>query len=208
MEHRLFTAIIDREGLEVAGHLILLSVDLKQTHIVLNRITERLKTEISQIQIDELCHSLNWRMHIVAAWILLLDDQKLYNSNGLWNAIDAGSWVTPQLIVTAYLRSSDFEEQASKRLSKSYPALTSHVFSEEQQRRNNRPKRIKSVLAKRFNSLQAVMGYEKAASILGKEPLDEAIANDIDDCDDIVRVWQARVLQKLHERGIIYNPER
>jgi hypothetical protein len=41
----------------------------------------------------------NWRPHLVAAVATLFAD---FDATHLWGAIDRGSWVTPQLLVTAY----------------------------------------------------------------------------------------------------------
>jgi len=57
-----------------------------------------------------------WREHLVAAIVALLLKDKEDFSEGLWQAFDRGSWVQPQLAVTAFFTDPSFSENAVTRL--------------------------------------------------------------------------------------------
>lgn len=57
----------------------------------------------------------NWRPHLIgAAAALILKSEPM--TTALWDAIDSGSWVAPQLIATAYLVDPDFVTSAKTRM--------------------------------------------------------------------------------------------
>ena len=54
-------------------------------------------------------------MHLVGAVAMLLtDDQESRCTDDLWSAIDGGSWVVPQLAVTALFTDKEFAQQARR----------------------------------------------------------------------------------------------
>ena len=57
-----------------------------------------------------------WRPHLVGAIACLLDRQGKLDRLQLWNAADAGSWVSPQLVVAALYSDAEFVSRARQRL--------------------------------------------------------------------------------------------
>jgi hypothetical protein len=57
-----------------------------------------------------------WRPHLVGAVAALLDNENRLDRIQLWNAVDAGSWVTPQLVVAAMFSDPMFAERARHRI--------------------------------------------------------------------------------------------
>jgi hypothetical protein len=91
--------VADRKG--VPGYLRLLHLDSDDAHIVIDQIHDALLVGNAQPWINALLADPNWRMHLVAAIAFLVDQPNTLDCTPLWSAIDAGSWVTPQLVVTA-----------------------------------------------------------------------------------------------------------
>jgi hypothetical protein len=68
--------------------------------------------------------SRNWRSHLVGAAASLLLEAKPEIAQGLWNAFDASSWVSPQLAVSAFLLDSRFSEEARTRIERAFATLS------------------------------------------------------------------------------------
>lgn len=58
----------------------------------------------------------NWRPHLVASVAAIVTGGHTTTAQELWDRIDAGSWVTPQIAVALYLVDSNFASQARTRL--------------------------------------------------------------------------------------------
>ncbi len=58
----------------------------------------------------------DWRLHLEGAAAVLLSPYRESYSRYLWSAIDTGSWVAPQLVVTAYFTDPKFIVQARVRI--------------------------------------------------------------------------------------------
>jgi hypothetical protein len=71
--------------------------------------------------------SLNWRPHLVAAVALSVLGNNREAFAKLCSAFDAGTWVTPQLAVVAYLRDPDFSEPARERVQAGCPVDASRL---------------------------------------------------------------------------------
>ena len=68
---------------------------------------------------EDICRLLrqnNWRSHLVAAVALATLPSNTEANIELWNAIDKGSWVTPQLAVVGLLRDPMFADRARETL--------------------------------------------------------------------------------------------
>jgi hypothetical protein len=70
-----------------------------------------------------LFEEVNWRPHLVGAIALLLGAGRAAEIGALWRAIDRGSWVGPQLVVTAYFRDPEFASAARTRIAGRCPLL-------------------------------------------------------------------------------------
>lgn len=56
----------------------------------------------------------NWRCHLVAAATLLACGSTRSRLDGLWGALESGSWAAPQLAVAAWLLDEEFERRARR----------------------------------------------------------------------------------------------
>jgi len=65
--------------------------------------------------VHRLFESPDWRPHLVGA-VACIAEPDLQWHRWLWQAIDGGSWVTPQLAVAAYLTDPEFLVRARSRL--------------------------------------------------------------------------------------------
>lgn len=83
---------------------------------VVTRIKGAVAAGNTQQWVNRLLAEPNWRPHLVAAIVYLLDSEPQLSYTPLWRAIDAQSWVTPQLIITAMLKDRDFATCAVDRM--------------------------------------------------------------------------------------------
>jgi len=102
----------------VPGYLELLNLDPNSNgaQIVIDQIRDALAVSDAQRWVSALLTDPGWRLHLVAAVAFLLDQPKALDCAPLWSAIDAGSWVTPQLVVTALFSDPAFPTRARDRV--------------------------------------------------------------------------------------------
>jgi hypothetical protein len=111
-----FASAFEKGQLAVPGYLKLLNLHGSDTDVVIDRIQSSMRSEEVVRWIDALFDDPNWRAHLVGAIAVLLDGGARLTTAPLWRAIDAGSWVTPQLVVTAYFADPKFPEHLIARL--------------------------------------------------------------------------------------------
>jgi hypothetical protein len=94
-----------------------LNLDPPQSKFAVSRVIECYHSSSDPfLDIARLLDEENWRPHLVAAVALSVLGYDRAAFTKLWAAFDAGSWVTPQLAVVAYLRDPDFRGQARVRV--------------------------------------------------------------------------------------------
>jgi hypothetical protein len=71
-----------------------------------------------------LLRARDWRSHLVGATAALLFKPTPAVAQGLWNAFDARSWVSPQLAVSALRLDPLFSEEARTRIERAFAALS------------------------------------------------------------------------------------
>lgn len=113
-----FHSCFKKGKLPVPGYLELLHlIDKDTVPIVFERIEMVLAKGGYEDDLLILINDTNWRPHLVAAVALLLMDDASTFIESLWNMIEkSGSWVTPQLLVAAFLLDPSFEERALRRI--------------------------------------------------------------------------------------------
>jgi hypothetical protein len=116
-----FARVFDAGELDVPGHLTLLRLNSPGAQVVIDRIAVALKIGDSQRWVTALLHDVNWRPHLVGAIALIID--RRIDARLLWDAIDRGSWVIPQLVVTAAHVDSRFRERARERVDAGCPIV-------------------------------------------------------------------------------------
>jgi hypothetical protein len=112
------------------GYLDFLNLNSAEASHSVSRVIECCRLSSDPFQdIGRLLEESNWRFHLVAAVALSAIGYDRTAFNKLWSAIDAGSWVTPQLAVVAYLRDPDFIDRARVRVQSRCPVDTSRFTS-------------------------------------------------------------------------------
>jgi hypothetical protein len=98
-----FARVFETGEFEVPGHLELLHLRNEGAQVVISRIEHAVSVGDPARWIRALLEGPNWRPHLVAAVAMLVVDGAPCCVDGLWGAVDTGSWVTPQLVVAAFL---------------------------------------------------------------------------------------------------------
>jgi hypothetical protein len=120
-----FASAFERGELDVPGYLELLHLGrMDGVRVVVERIASALSQGDSQRWVRAMMGQRNWRPHLVGAVAFLLDHERVLDRGDLWAAIDGGSWVTPQLAVTASFADPSFADGVRSRLD-AYCPLTS-----------------------------------------------------------------------------------
>ena len=96
--------------------MLLGDIDLPDAEDLVERITKALDARTAPHYVALLLLQPDWRLHLIAAVAHSLDERGKLGRDMLWRAIDAGSWVTPQLVATAALRDRQFEMNARARV--------------------------------------------------------------------------------------------
>jgi hypothetical protein len=190
--------------LPVPAYLVLLGLPTgPDTQIAIDQVQHALDAGESQYWIDALLGGRNWRPHLPAAVGHILDRRRRLSTRSLWQAIDLGSWVTPQLIVSALFSDPLFPQRVAERLDGFALPETSAEGTELRQW--NRPKIVASILAAAMlvrGLSDRVPKWRTAPSVMGL--LDEDLAWDVS--GNIVRDWMAAALTAFRDRGIDLVP--
>ena len=179
------------------GYLSLLNLGTS-AGTTLDRIIELNQTDESHSYAKRFLKSHNWRYNLLACTILLTENSKSLSGEFIWSAIDKGSWVTPQLIVTASLLNPDFQEQALKRLDINFSMNSTSLFM----KLFKFPENQKHLYAKLINSIFAVIEDQKVASLANINSLSEIRKLDLDNSGEIASNWKENIIKLLDERGI------
>ncbi|WP_437499190.1 hypothetical protein [Sorangium sp. So ce1099] len=133
--------------------------------------------------------------------------------NLLWHAIDSGSWVTPQLIVTAVLVDPSFPEKARVRVDEQCPVLVPAGLTPAERHSATGPDGTLGRSAKMLASLLAastsIRGLERWASDLQRDVRIEQLLKEDEwnRSDEIVASWMTNVRRAFLERGHILAPK-
>jgi len=114
----LFEPVGQGEG-SVPSYLVLLGLRSPSVDIVIDRIALALNADDSAQWVPALLRDANWRPHLVAALAFVL--RPTLDPQPLWDAIDRGSWVVPQLVVTAALVDPLFRARVRQRVAATRP---------------------------------------------------------------------------------------
>lgn len=99
------------------GYLALLHLPGNEAVIAVAQVRDLCLNESAREEdISRLLSEINWRPHLVAAVATIVSGYNARTVRSLWQRIDLGSWVTPQLAVALFLVDPDFEAQSRHRL--------------------------------------------------------------------------------------------
>lgn len=148
----------------------------------------------------------NWRPHLVGAIALLLEPS--LDHTLLWHAIDGGSWVTPQLVVTATFTDPTFLDQARKRVAALCPVIAPIGLTPAELHSATGPAGSSGRSAKALASLIAVsVEFPDLAQwridVLEDDRVKNLLAVDAswDRSDQIITSWTAAVRTMFLDRG-------
>lgn len=109
-----FAYVFERGTLDVPGYLTLLHLGFDDCEVAIRRIANALDHPTAPHYISMLLEDRNWRPNLVGAMAVLIAKQQDLVS-GLWNAVDAASWVNPQLAAVASVVDRDFITNSAAR---------------------------------------------------------------------------------------------
>jgi hypothetical protein len=207
-----FADVFAKGELEVPGYLELLSLHRTSAQIVIDRIECAMSHDDPCPWVHALFDDPNWRPHLVGAIALIVDDGRHLPVAGLWRAVDAGSWVTPQLVVTAYLVDSSFSDQCRLRFANSAPIAAPAGLSPIERHSATGPGGIRQRSAKLVASLAALGSRVPSMSTwlgqVGATPeIANLIADDVDDSGNIAKEWLTAVESQFALRGRALKPK-
>jgi hypothetical protein len=199
-----FAQVFKCDDSEVPGHLKLLGLAEPGAQIVIDRIANALQCDDSTRWVAALLGDVDWRPHLVGAIALLL--QPSLDHRLLWHAVDAGSWVTPQLVVTATFVDPLFREHARSRVAALCPVVVPvgltpverHSATGPAGRQARSAKMLASLLAASVEFPDLAQWREEA---LQDERVTDQLALDREGGERIVRSWSAAVRNAFLARG-------
>lgn len=201
-----FTHVFEKGELEVPGHLELLGLNSSGVQVVIDRIVVAINAGDSQRWLTALLHDVNWRPHLVGA-IALIVDQTL-DSNLLWDAIDRGSWVIPQLVVVAAHVDPRFRERIRERVDAQCPVAVPSGLSPVERHSATGPEGQTDRSAKMLASILAMSTEfpdlaEWRAHILEDDRARAMLAVDAswNNSDKIVLSWLGSLRSAFQARG-------
>jgi hypothetical protein len=153
-------------------------------------------------EIASLFDEFDWRPHLVAAVALSALSYNRTSMTKLWEVFDAGSWVTPQLAVAAYISDPDFSHLAKERIVARCPLNASRLRSLAPLERHVAagPTEARQRSAKAAASLVQLVGHIRPTpEWLARERSPDLIAflsEDVDNAAQLAESWLKK-LQSL-----------
>jgi hypothetical protein len=114
-----FKTVFERGITVVPRYLVFLNLFRKEDEIrdALNAVSKSINFSPNpSAEVQALLAETDWRPNLVGAIAVLLSINSASAIQSLWNAIDRGSWVSPQLAVTAFRADENFKAEAIKRI--------------------------------------------------------------------------------------------
>jgi len=193
------------------SYLALLDLRGAEVQVVLDRIEQALSTEAPQPWVYRLLADPDWRPHLVGALAMLLDEGARLEPMALWQAIDAGSWVTPQLVVTASFVDGAFVERACARIRASCPVSIPEGLSASERHVATGPASALERSAKLLASLSCASSFVPALSTWLEETaagpsIQDLLDQDVDDSPLLVKGWRDHLALQFAQRGRVLKP--
>ncbi|WP_437877288.1 hypothetical protein [Sorangium sp. So ce513] len=212
-----FEAVFEKGELAVPGYLELLPLHQPGAQIVIDRVERALSAGDPARWVAALFRDVNWRPHLVGAIALLLDQSETLDSSLLWHAIDAGSWVTPQLVVTAVFVDPSFPERARVRVDAQCPVRVPAGLTPAERHsatgRDGLLGRSGKMMASLLAASAAIPSLERWAADLQRDArVEQLFKDDVWKKDEwnssceIVVAWMSNVRRAFLERGRTLAP--
>jgi len=150
-----------------------------------------------------------WRLHLVAAIAVLLSRDRAELSPALWEAVDRGSWVAPQLAVALSMCDPQFVSSAKQRILAGCPvvapadlrltSLERHVIVGPGGPQDRSAKTLAAVLHL-MHTIPSETGWADKAS--SDPDLQQLLRADTDAGDKLATHWAAALRERFAELGL------
>jgi hypothetical protein len=199
-----FAAVLKSPG--EPAPLRLLSMRGAEVGAVIGRIEQALSADDAVRGVGALFASPDWRPHLIGAVALLLDAGRRLDSTAMWQAIDAGSWVTPQLVTTAYFIDPSFADRVRERIDAKCAVAVPANLSPAERHRATGPATPGQRSAKLLASLVRIgmlapglTGWLRTAA--SRPELAALQAADRDKSGNIAENWLKNIERQFRSRG-------
>ena len=155
----------------------------------------------------ELLADPGWRLHLVAAMAVLFSRDRTDLCPALWEAMDRGSWVAPQLGVVLSICDPHFVAHAKQRIVSGCPVAPADIPSELERHviagSGGPSQRSARNLATLLHLVHAIPGESEWADATSQAPdLHQLLRTDADQCDRLAACWTAALRDRLAELGL------
>jgi hypothetical protein len=204
-----FAAVLKSPG--GPAPLVLLSMRSVEVGAVIGRVEQALAADDAVRGVDALFASPDWRPHLIGAAALILDAGRRLDPSSMWKAVDAGSWVTPQLVTTAYLVDPSFADRVRERIDAKCAVAVPSNLSPTERHRATGPATPEQRSAKLLASLvrigmlaPALTGWLRTAA--SRPELAALQAADRDKSGNIAENWLKNVESQFRSGGRPLEP--
>jgi len=141
----------------------------------------------------------NWRPHLVAAVAVIHIGYDVKTVEALWNRLDHGSWVTPQLAVALLLVDTEFVSKAKPRLEAGCPVNYSELLQMSALELHSaagpagKTGRSAKAAAALLRLVEMVSQEDWVTKIRESVEMQELLAKDEDGSDFLAEKWLARI---------------
>jgi hypothetical protein len=154
-----------------------------------------------------LLHDPNWRLHLIAAVAVLLSPDRTVLCPALWEALDSGSWVAPQLAVVLSICDQQFVRGAKQRILAGCPVAPVRVTSPLEQHvvagPGASPVRSGKNLAALVYLVRTIPDETQWAEAVGQTPeVAQVLQSDRDAGDKLAAYWAAALRERFAELGL------
>jgi hypothetical protein len=190
----------------------LLGLQNRAAQVVIDRIEQALARDGVFQFVDRLFDDPDWRPHLVGAIALVVDDGDNLDPRPLWRAIDAGSWVIPQLVVTALMVDRDFPERLVDRVERSCPISVPLGLSSIERHSASGPasniERSAKLLASLLSVGSAVLSLASwIAGVRERPTVVDLLGQDFDNAPSIAAAWHRALVEQFSLRGRALKPK-
>lgn len=201
-----FAAVFKPLGDDLTPYLSLLHLRHEGTEKVIALIRKLTRQPNASQGIVNLLRDSDWRPHLVgvAAAHFATSDELFQEA---WRAIDAGSWVTPQIAAILSLNDGNFVERSINRLKYGCPlvrTLDQEIDDPLQRHISQGPAGDHERSAKAAASLYATLcldhpSDDRVRALAMDKQLETLIMADFDDSSNRTISWRERFLQNVNE---------
>jgi hypothetical protein len=146
----------------------------------------------------------DWRSHLVAAVAVLLSPARVDLCPAVWEAVDKGSWVSPQLAVVLSICDPEFVGSAKGRIMTGSPVVPVELASPLEQHVVAGPGAPSARSAKNLAALlylvRTIPGESQWAEAIGQAPeVAQVLQSDRDAGDKLAAYWAAALRERFAE---------